>query len=334
MPKDKNLEDKIAKAAKEALVALRKIIAGNEKLSGYYYFCSNGVGKKDTASALVITLSAKDKKGTKAASAGKIMLASLPKAKYSRGIVTVKDKKLYLTHKKGSAPISLLKNAFKKELSSLPGMGLLRKVRFVGDEEAATEPKSENAEISAQDLGLTEEALAVWAQRLRADEELAAFFSGDVTERNRAISQQNMELEAHFLSAEESAEDARIVREVSNWNARNNTLWAIDDGDEVRLQENATTLAQEQSRGPSPFVNEIGTTVSIDTQLLLHVANLHNQRDLNRAQEEALQEILRIKQEAEALPEEEQQAFVERNTRTALQFLSQLQEAVHQNQNL
>ena len=314
---------KIEKSMKGSLKSLKKLLAGKGELQGNYYFCSNGVGK-DKVSVLVVTLTAKDKTGSKASSEGKGLLALIPKAKFSRGIVVFEENRIIFDSKKGNAPISLMKKAFKEDLSKVTGMAFLKKVSFKSVDE--TESDESGEDINIQDVGLTDTELKTLKKRLKADPDLAVFFGPNAAKKAELVSKQNKELEKSFLSQEEETKDYKIGKESTEWMARNAALWAVDGDDPKELAKALGELAKEQSSGPSPFIEEIGGTVSTDMQLMLLVTSLGSTEEFNQRQQEELKVIVKIWDKAKGLPEIEQKPFVDSKMQEVLTHFKNIKE--------
>ena len=97
-------------ASQDASRVLKKVFAGKGKIQGNYYLVTN---KAYNDAGLVVTLSAKDKDGGKATSAGKKLKAELAGVKFSRGTVVWIDSKMTFEHHQGSAKPGDIKKAFK-----------------------------------------------------------------------------------------------------------------------------------------------------------------------------------------------------------------------------
>ncbi len=201
-------EELIAKHADEALPALKKIMAARGRLQGSFYFACDA---SSAPAGLVVTLSARDPKGQKAASQGKKLRRAIPGARFARGTVTVDDGRLLLTLFTGNATVAHLKKSIRSafEDRALGGLRrLLRTARIATPDGAVEEPESEQSGQSGES-GEGLEPVAALSAEEQAELETLVSAQGPLLEQSVTL------LESFLSVGEEAAERAEIVAELS-----------------------------------------------------------------------------------------------------------------------
>ncbi len=298
-------DKKREEASREALKYLRMLLAGGGNIQGNYYAVISGDGKD---AALAVTLTAKDKNGMKAATAGKALRATVKKPKFSMGRVTVDGKKLTFSLDKGNATAALLKKGFRDVLAQEKGLSFLKKVRFTGGDDAS-EPEDidEGGEVSVEELGLSAEALEALAETLKGDPELADFFGDDATRRS-AVAEQDRKLLETFLTVEAAAAEEAAIREQEQTRLRGeiDTLSAKSPRtpeEDAVLKQARADFAALQTVGPTPPTT-VGSTVPPETGVLLDTANDENASVVDDAFQKSARRILSIRDTLLSTPEE------------------------------
>lgn len=266
-------EELIQEHGEEALKNLKKVLASRGKLQANFYFAGDTKGRE---AGLVVTLTARDTKGSKAASHGKKLRKEIAGAKFARGTVNTKGSKLQFILHSGTASKDHIKIGFKKAFlgdwaKALKAM--LRKaiVQLAGkgekpeaiDEEAETIEDTPTPEITE------DTAFAELSIKERAELAELINVQGDLNDRNR-------ELESSFLSTKEADEEyAEQLSEVQDAIA---SLKSADPVNEEALQQKREELAAISGTGGDPFPESIGAPLDVDTSELLSLAmqNLEN----------------------------------------------------------
>ncbi|MEL6343746.1 MAG: hypothetical protein AAFV53_11485 [Myxococcota bacterium] len=141
--------DSIDKAAKDAAGVLKKIKAAKGKLKGNFYYAGDTRG---ASAGIVVTLLARDPKGSKASSMGKGVRKEIKGAKFARGTVGMKGSKLLFEVFAGSASPGHMKAGFKKAISELDGLEHLKKalVKKAGSDDVDDTEESDDLETSSE----------------------------------------------------------------------------------------------------------------------------------------------------------------------------------------
>ncbi|MFT5684974.1 MAG: hypothetical protein ACI8RZ_005919, partial [Myxococcota bacterium] len=226
----------IDKANLEAKGALKKIKASGGKLQGNFYYAGTGKG---TSAGLVVTLLSRDKKGSKALTQGKAVRKEVKGAKFARGTVSIdRGKLLFMVHG-GSASANHLKTDFKKSLSTLDGMKLLKAalVRKKG-----AEVSNESEVVDAEDTSpVEEERLTEDEQRELAELELE---QADIADLNEQLTE--------FLSDDDALKE--LGEQLSEQLRALDILERATPRSEDDVREARETLAGLLDIGPDPFL--------------------------------------------------------------------------------
>ena len=225
------LQEQIAQHGQDAVAALKKIAAAKGRLQGNFYFACNGAA---STAGLVVTLTARDSKGSKATAAGKKLRKAIPGAKFARGTVTSDGKRLVLTLYTGNATISHVKKSIKSAFEDKAMAALKRLLRTAKLANPAGE-ESGPEESAEPELGLSP------SERKELEK---------LIEKQGPLVEQSAELMGSFLSVhEEAAEREEIVgtltEEIKAMEAAG--LEGLD-----ALQEKRRQLAEALSIGDLP----------------------------------------------------------------------------------
>ncbi len=233
-------EEAIEESGLEAAKALKKIIASKGGLQGNFYYAGDATGK---TAGLIITLTSKDPKGSKAATKGKALRKELPGAKFGRGTVIMKGPKLMFALQSGSTSGGQMKNGFKKSFANDKLKALksfLRKAVISAPESeelAGDDPTDVDADALFADMTTAEKAELLELQKEQG-----------------SLAARNAELQASFLSADEAESDQLEIVE-----ALQGTVFKLEAAtpvDEDALQDARLALAAADHTGPSlPGVN-------------------------------------------------------------------------------
>jgi hypothetical protein len=214
------MNEVITDAAKEAAGTLKKIRAAKGKLKGNFYFAGDTRGKE---AGLVVTLQARDPKGSKATTQGKAIRKEIKGAKFAQGIVSVDGSALLFELYAGTASKDHVKLGFKKSLSELPGLGILKKALLkkggdktdtadVADESAPETPPVPEVTEALSDLDEAElkELMAAQETLGNLNDELMDFLSDDNTEAERGEQLAEQLTELASLTSAEPRDEAAI----------------------------------------------------------------------------------------------------------------------------
>ena len=244
-------DELIKELCTETLKSLKKVISSRGRLQGNFYFTGDTKGKM---AGLVVTLTARDPKGSKALNKGKKLRKAITGSKFARGIVVGRGPRLFFELHSGTANPSHMKIGFKKafkddELKTLKS--LLRKA-VIGRPETRGGAE-EVPEVVDETVSEEEEVLTAQERN-----ELASLIAlqGD-------LSQQNEELQRSLLSVEAARqEQVELLAELNSEIAR---LEAATPVDEEALQALRAALAEASATGETLFLDagaEIPTNIS------------------------------------------------------------------------
>ena len=222
----------VLEATQEAAAPLKKIITAKGNLHGFFYFASDNSG---TSAGLIITLSARDPKGAKAAAQGKALKKAISGAKFARGRVLVEDSTLVFEHHAGSAGPDLMQRAFRKSLSEVDGMQRLRKAEIrqaTADTDEAPAPYPASLDLTGLSADEAQEITM-----LIAEQEALDGLAGT--------------LEAAFLSAEAAAQEEE--EQLQALLSQISTLEEQVPLNEAALAEARHELAATLYQGMDPF---------------------------------------------------------------------------------
>jgi hypothetical protein len=198
--------DPLVLASLDAYKIIRKLLAAGDKHQGNFYFASDTRAQK---AAIIVTLSTRDKDGSKAHAQGRPLRKQISGSKFARGRVRTVNKRLWLEVVAGNAPATLLSKAFKKafqqeELAQLKR--LLQKAKFGNPD---TDPSASRDSPDDQEAAaIAQAAMAELDSTDRAD--VAALL-----QENNDLAAINQELERAFLSQQDAdAEEAEERRQV------------------------------------------------------------------------------------------------------------------------
>ena len=246
---------------KEARAALRKILAGKGRLQGNFYCACN---TKGTEIALVVTLTARDPKGAKAAALGKELRKEINGAKFIRGVVIADGSKLLFTPHSGTGTKDHMKLGFKKTLANEKGLNFIKKALFKAkgaDEPDAPDVDDEGQELES-DIDLAELFDDETMTPLQRASETAAM-EILVKQQNR-ISDLNEQLQ-DFLSDEDAEKE--LGEEIALRLDRITNLSDTGDNAEA-IEQERRSLAQSLYNGTEPFP-EPGQEVSPEIKQVL-----------------------------------------------------------------
>lgn len=239
---DAKLRDKISG---ESAAALRKIVASKGKIQGNFYFAGDAAA---TDAGVVITLSSRDPKGAKAVALGKKLRKDVPKSKFARGTVRIKDNKLVFELSAGTASSGMIKNGFKKNVCKLDGLKLLSRavIRAAGGDVTET-PETPEAPEPA-DAALTDIDFDTLLGTLSDDEKAELETLGKEQE---ALDQGNSQLLEAFTS---EADDEEILAQTVTASLDTLTeLQKVNPLDLAKIQEERFKLAESLYIGDDPF---------------------------------------------------------------------------------
>ena len=233
---------------------LRKIIAGKGKLQGNFYFVASASGRD---ACLLVTLVARDKKGSKVRSQGRTIRKQVKSAKFALGIVLIDSNKLTFEVHGGSASPALLLKAFKKTLLN-PDKGGIQQLRYlnkarirkVQEDGQKTEVAAGESFTEAENVLLTQGAVS--ATELRV-----------LQLQQGRLSSMNKKLTSSFLSQqtlnEEIAESKKESKQkITALASRIEKLSSKKDSKALRKAFSALfaerkNLADLESSGSNPF---------------------------------------------------------------------------------
>jgi hypothetical protein len=322
MPRTDAEKKLLDKATKETIKNLKKIIASGGRLDGVFYFTGNKLG--DDA-ALVVNLTAKDRKGGAAASLGKKLRKSIPDSKFKRGMVVLNDaKKLEFQLVKGNSSASEMRKTFKDNFAKQAGMAFIKKAVFTGKDVSGQAVAAEDAEDKTAgdltDLELTEQERFALLSEISKDAELKALMNDQASTRERA--RQNRDMMRSFLAAEKEEEEHdefvrnekmrledRIAALEEQQQAAMEGMGTISVQERVELIEARTEHARLCANG-APVSQGVGDSLSGDT-LYLSRQSSQTHLTLSDQQHRRIAEELFLKEQVfDGLSEPEQQAFV------------------------
>jgi hypothetical protein len=260
--------EQLQATAADSLKSLKKIIASRGKLQGNFYYVGHPKGDE---AAIVITLTARDPKGTKATARGKALRRVINGAKFAQGTVISSGSKLSFELHAGNATRDHMKAGFKrgfedKDLKSLKA--LLRKARFHAP--GSTEP--EEAVDEEVDGSLAEEedaAVADLSVRERAELIELIEIQGDLQVRNRELAQALQAAEA--AQRELEAQISALTDEIERAEAADPT--------DPRLTELQQQLAELFYVGEDPYPGGGQPMHTIDRVLLAVSSTLTVEQD-------------------------------------------------------
>lgn len=263
-------------AMKDAEKSLRKIKV-SDSLQGNFYFVAT---KKD--GGLVVTLTARDPKGSMALSKGKPLRKALAGSKFARGVVKSNGPKLVFERHGGNASSDMIKKAFKqKYFSGDDGIVLLKKaiVTEPGETVEATDAETD-AETDA-----AEEAIVLSAEELAelAMEEALQKSLGDLNGRLNS-----------FLSAEEISKE-ELEQKLEQKLEQIDTLLQ-NEADDAEVKEARRELAQLMCNQPLVFP-EPPEEMSLGDQQALQSALSQGLLDLSARLRVSVKRITEIKNE-------------------------------------
>ena len=301
------MDEAITAAAQAAAGALKKIRAGKGKLVGYFYYVGDTRGKQ---AALVVTLQARDKKGTKASSEGKKLRKLIPGAKFSRGTVSVDGSKLIFELRAGSASGGHVKSGFKKSgLADVSGLGVLKKavIRKGGVDEADDDEQGSTAAEAAAPDSTVEETFddidpAELAALLADQEEL-----GELTD----------EVDS-FLAGDDV--QAEIGEQIAEQLTALSALEAAEPRDDKAIAAARRALAELAYTGPNPFP-EVGQPLDPETRAILSGAVESAVKALDAFLDKAIAEIKLIHDRLQGMSDEERAALTDSERKAMIQSL-------------
>jgi len=249
----------------EVRSTLKKLRAAKGRLQGNFYWAGD---TRHEEAHLYVTLSSKDKKGQKALAKGKELRKQVTGAKFGRGLVRARGSKLVFELHSGTAPISLLKKSFIRNLSNLDGLKYLKQALVLAPTDDVEEADAAmNAELAAA-------GEAPMADEVLSDDERTEL-EADVAAQAE-IADLNAQLAEVFLSTEETenavAEMVAASLEVIA------ALKATEPVDVNALRAEQAALAESMWTGAEPFP-EPGQALSDDVREVLSSAlDQHTER--------------------------------------------------------
>lgn len=317
------MSELIDKAASSAGAALKKIKASKGSLLGNFYFAGDTQGR---AGGLVVTLTARDPKGSKAVTEGKAIRKALKGARFARGTVIMRGSKLLFEVHSGSASPSNVLLSFKKAISELEGLGFIKKaiVKQAGsDTDTETETESEpTSAVPAAVAGL--EDVDDILDGIDEDELKALLAEQD------ELGDLNDQL-AGFLSEEASeAERGEQIADALD----NITALESADASGRELAQARRALAEVLYTGAEPFP-EPGQPLSPDVQELLNLSMAAAVRSLDAYLRSVADEIAQLHAKISAMSEEERgqareelRPLLAQHRRSVTSYHSQLQQNI------
>ena len=263
-------EEEIEEAGGEAAKALKKVIASRGKIQGNFYYAGDSAG---AVAGLIVTLTARDPKGAKAASAGKALRKAIPGAKFGRGVVIVEGSKLLFDLRGGSISDGQMKVGFKKafegdklkELKAFLKKAVIRAAE--GAEDGADEAPSTPAPTAPTSGDEALDFDAILNDPSMSPEERQAFLSElrEIEALQGDLTQRNQELSSSFLSTKALEEERQ--EQISDLQAEIAQLQAATPPDQDAILKKAFVLAELAPSGaPMPST---GGKVSPETKILL-----------------------------------------------------------------
>lgn len=255
--------EEISQASLQALKSIKKILASRGRLQGNFYYAGH---PKGTEGVLVVTLTARDTKGTKALAQGKKLRALISNAKFVRGVVKGAGSKLAFELHAGNGTKDHMRAGFKKafretELKALKA--LLKKAVFRkpgSDESEAVDDVADTSMAREEDLA---EAQLSAAERAELKELMA---EQETLERLGSLTDS---LQESFLSVASAQEE---VHEQIETLAEDYQRRREADPDDPALAQIRRDLAELLYVGDAPF-DSLGDPMSTGTQALLETSD-------------------------------------------------------------
>jgi hypothetical protein len=289
------MSEKQDNALKEARAALRKILASKGRLQGNFYYAGN---TKGTEGALIVTLTARDPKGSKAANAGKEIRKEIKGAKFVRGTVTAEGSKLYFTPSSGTGTKDHMKLGFKKTLCNADGFSFIKKALFRTPDGKEDDAPSSESESTAPTTPETPESLDTdinfddlfddgMTAEQRAEE--AAAIEQLVTDQT-ALGDLNALL-ADFLSDESASKE--LGEQIAYQLDQISQLEKTDGTTPEQLEEQRRALAAALYTGEDPFPGP-GEEVSAEMKQVLALSMGKASKSLGLFLSDAAEKIKKI----------------------------------------
>ena len=251
-------QEMIDEASAEALRSLKKLLASRGSLLGHFYFAGDTRG---SMAGILVTLTARDPKGSKVAARGKKLRQEISGAKFGRGLVKMKGTKLLFELHTGNATKDHMKLGFKKAFTAPENKRLktmLRRALVVKVGRRDSSP--EEVDESVEDEPTPELDLSA----VLAPGELRALLAqqGDLEQRNA-------DLKDSFLSASEA--QAEIQTSTDELSREIRSLEQASTLDLRALQQKRYALAEMLYVGTDPFP-EVGTPLPDGVRSVLNAA--------------------------------------------------------------
>ncbi|MDG1483323.1 MAG: hypothetical protein P8R54_27280 [Myxococcota bacterium] len=265
------MDDKLRERVNgSAASALKKIIASKGKVKGNFYYVGSASGED---AGVVITLSTRDAKGTKAIVLGKQLRKDISGGKYGLGVVRIEGSKIIFEQSAGTISSAKIKEGFKKNLSQVNGLKFLSRavVRKAGappveevdaanDPEAtAAGPETASAELEEQ---LSEADFAAMLASMPAEEQKELEALG---EEQETLDKSNSALTMAFSDAQSDDDilEHAIEESLSAINSLVLSHASIQEVQAARFQ-----LAELMYIGDSPFP-EVGGAIDAPMKMIL-----------------------------------------------------------------
>ena len=256
-------DELIKELSAETFKSLKKVLSSRGRLQGNFYFTGDTKGK---TAGLIVTLTARDPKGSKAINKGKKLRKAITSSKFARGIVMGRGAKLFFELHSGTANPSHMKIGFKKAFTddALKSLKSLLRKAVIGKPEKDTDESAEEPEVVDDNEEEEEEDSVLTVQERIELAELIAL-QGDLSERNS-------ELQRSLLSVEDAQqEQEELLKELNSEITRLESSTPVD---EEALQAHRTALAEASTTGITPFFDvsselpqDISNLLSLTTQL-------------------------------------------------------------------
>jgi hypothetical protein len=239
-------EELIETTSAEALKQLKKILASRGKLQGNFYFAGDTRGGQ---AGLVVTLLARDRKGSKATAQGKKLRAELSGAKFARGVVTTKGSKLLFELHSGNATKDHMKLGFKKAFDAPDSKALKALLRRALVAKAGAETEEPEALVEEAEAPVKDGAPP--APDVDLGDALEPGELEALLERQGDLEQRNAALKESFLSAESAR--VELQESIDTLSQEIIALQQAPTLDLTALQAKRYALAEVLYVGTDPF---------------------------------------------------------------------------------
>lgn len=227
------MSEAIQEMTLNARAPLKKILAARGKLKGNFYFAGDTRGK---SAGIVVTLAARDPKGSRVMTQGKALRKHIPGAKFGRGLVLSKGGKLIFELHAGTASRDHIKLAFRKSLGKMDGLTFLRKAALTTPDDTPDPEEGEAIDV--------DELFGALSVKERAE-------VLDLIGEQQQLASLDRELRQAFLSTKDAEAEAR--EQINEQMAQIQQLEQTLPLEAVKLAQARRALAEMIYVGPEPF---------------------------------------------------------------------------------